>query len=142
MSKFINTHEIVIDSSLDVVWRAMTDQISRYLKNMKVVTDWKQGSTIIYTHYEDDGTVTVWQGMQMIWSGVIEVLKINEQLDVSYTDQSSGLIKESYILETVSIHEVKVTFTQELISEEMANNYKEGNEYTLNALKTYVETIK
>jgi uncharacterized protein YndB with AHSA1/START domain len=143
MSTFINTNETTIKAKPEIVWQALTtsDNISTYMVNIKVVSDWQQGSSIVYTHYEKDGSITMWEGMQMIWTGVIEVLNPNQQFDVRYTDQSTGLVHESYTLEAINSVETKVTFIQELVSQKIADNYKEGNEYSLNALKSYLEKV-
>jgi uncharacterized protein YndB with AHSA1/START domain len=57
--------EIEIDASPAEVWDALTDpeQIKKYMFGSQVVTDWKQGSTIVWkgeyegTEYEDKGEV-------------------------------------------------------------------------------------
>jgi uncharacterized protein YndB with AHSA1/START domain len=134
-----NNHTITINSPIEKVWFALTDsvELTKYIPAMKVVSDWKEGSTIEYTHYEKDGTVTIWNGSPMIWSGKIEKIELNTNFVVKY-DGSTGVIKEIYMLSPTEIG-TKLDFIQELTSQEVADNYKEGNEYTLNALKTYLE---
>lgn len=139
---YTNDHEIIIKSNISNVWRILTssDELPRYLIQMKVVSDWKVGSPIVFTHYEEDGSITEWNDEPMIWNGVIEVLETNKQYDVGYVDGSGGLVRESYILEEISPHETKVYFHQEAISNEFAKNYREGNQYALESLKNHAET--
>jgi uncharacterized protein YndB with AHSA1/START domain len=137
-----NNHTTSINSPVEKVWFALInrDELPKYLPPMKVVSDWKEGSTIIYTHYEKDGSITVWNNAQMVWSGVIEKLETNSIFTVKY-DGSTGTLKETYLLNS-SENGTKLDFIQELTTQEVADNYKEGNEYTLKALKDYLENTK
>jgi uncharacterized protein YndB with AHSA1/START domain len=134
-----NNHSITINSPVEKVWFALTnsDELPKYLPPMKVVSDWKEGSTVIYTHYEKDWSITVWNNAQMVWSGMIEKLETNSIFTVKY-DGSTGVLKETYLLNS-SENGTKLDFIQELTSQEVADNYIEGNEYTLKALKAYLE---
>jgi hypothetical protein len=75
----------------------------------------------------------------MIWSGVIETLETNQTLATRYTDQSQVVVSEIYNVERLEENSTKVTFTQTLVSQEMADNYKDGNQFTFEALKKYLE---
>jgi uncharacterized protein YndB with AHSA1/START domain len=134
-----NNHSIVVNSPVEKVWFALTNssELGKYLPEMKVVSDWKEGSNIVYTHYEKDGTITTWNNSQMVWSGLIEKLEINTIFIVKY-DGSTGVLNETNQLSPQG-NCTKVDFIQELTSQEVADNYIEGNQYTLNALKTYLE---
>jgi hypothetical protein len=135
------TYKITINSNISTAWGALaSDEIMEYMKDIKVVSDWEEGCDIVYTHYEADGSITVWQGMKLVWSGVLEVLKPNKQFDIVYKDQSTGLIKESYVFEEVDPSTTNVTFIQTTINQEIADNYKEGNEFVLNSLQKYCES--
>jgi uncharacterized protein YndB with AHSA1/START domain len=65
MSDYVATAEIDIDASPREVWAAMTDpgQIKEYMFGSHVVTDWKQGSPIVWKgeyegkKYEDKGEI-------------------------------------------------------------------------------------
>ena len=65
MTGYVATAEVEIDALLDKVWDALTDpeQIKEYMFGSQVVTDWKQGSPIVWRgeyegkHYEDKGEI-------------------------------------------------------------------------------------
>jgi uncharacterized protein YndB with AHSA1/START domain len=138
---FTQNHQITIHTNVQNVWKAMTDSetLSKYLGNMTVKSDWKVGSQIVYTHYEADGSVTIWKGMEMIWKGIIESFEPNSRFSVKYLDTNTGLVSETYTLQELDINTTQVNFEQIALSAEIAENYKEGNEYTLNAMKKFLE---
>ncbi|MBC7472302.1 MAG: SRPBCC domain-containing protein [candidate division SR1 bacterium] len=141
MQYFTNNHTTTVNSSLEKVWFALTnsDEISKYLLSMKVVSNWTEESKIEYTHYDKNGKITEWNGTKMIWSGIIETLELNKLFTVNYTGSPTGVIKETYSLERVNKKTTKLDFVQTITTLEMADNYKEGNEHSLNALKKYLE---
>lgn len=65
MTDYIATAEVEIDASPERVWAALTDpeQIKEYMFGSQVVTDWKQGSPIVWKgeyegkEYEDKGEI-------------------------------------------------------------------------------------
>jgi uncharacterized protein YndB with AHSA1/START domain len=65
MTDHVATADIVVDASRDKVWAALTDpeQIKEYMFGSQVVTDWKQGSPIVWKgeyegkQYEDKGEI-------------------------------------------------------------------------------------
>jgi uncharacterized protein YndB with AHSA1/START domain len=65
MTDHVATADIVVDASRDKVWAALTDpeQIKEYMFGSQVVTDWKQGSPIVWKgeyegrRYEDKGEI-------------------------------------------------------------------------------------
>ena len=65
MADYVARAEIEIDTSRDKVWAALTDpaQIKEYMFGSQVVTDWKQGSPIVWRgeyegkKYEDKGEI-------------------------------------------------------------------------------------
>lgn len=139
MSNTTNQNSIIIKSSPDRVWEILTtnDGITNCMQNIKVASDWTIGSKVEYTCYNPDGTIMVWKDQEMIWKGIIAELESNKVYTVQYND-SNGLIKETYLLETET-DGVKLTFTQECVDEAAANGYKEGNQFTLQAIKEYLE---
>ncbi len=141
MSQQINSNSIIISTSAEKVWFALTNssEVNKYLPSIKVVSGWELGSSIVYTYYDKAGKIYQWNGVPMVWTGVIKTLKTNQTLATDYTDQSQGVISESYTLERLEKNSTKVTFTQTLVSPEMAENYKDGSQHTLNALKKYLE---
>jgi uncharacterized protein YndB with AHSA1/START domain len=62
---YVATAEVEIDAPADKVWSALTDpeQIKQYMFGSQVVTDWKQGSQIVWKgeyegkKYEDKGEI-------------------------------------------------------------------------------------
>jgi uncharacterized protein YndB with AHSA1/START domain len=65
MADYVATAETEIDAPRDKVWAALTDpeQITEYMFGSQVVTDWKQGSPIVWKgeyegkKYEDKGEI-------------------------------------------------------------------------------------
>jgi uncharacterized protein YndB with AHSA1/START domain len=65
MADYVATAETQIDAPRDKVWTALTDpqQIKEYMFGSEVVTDWKQGSPIVWkgeyegNKYEDKGEI-------------------------------------------------------------------------------------
>jgi uncharacterized protein YndB with AHSA1/START domain len=57
--------QVTIDAPVDKVWNALVDpaMIKKYMFGTTVISDWKEGSTIVWTgewqgkHYEDKGTI-------------------------------------------------------------------------------------
>lgn len=66
---YSNTYEITIVAPIDAVWLALTNsnEISQYMKNIQVVSDWRVHTDIEYTCYNDDGTIMEWNNMKMVW---------------------------------------------------------------------------
>lgn len=139
-----NKFEIEINASIEKVWIAITnaDEFSKWMKNVKVQTDWKQGSEITYTCYDEKGKVSKWEGMDMIWQGKIKTIDTNKELTCEYPSQSTGLIEESYFLEKLSESKTKLIQNQTLTSQEVADGYKEGTSQTLEFLKNQLENLK
>jgi uncharacterized protein YndB with AHSA1/START domain len=139
MSNTINQNSIIIKSPPDRVWKTLTadEGITNCLPSIKVASDWKIGSKVEYACYNPDGSIMIWNDQEMIWRGIIAVLETNKVYTVEYNG-SNGLIKETYSLETDNDN-VKLTFTQECVDEASANGYKDGNQFTLQAIKEYLE---
>ena len=136
-----NKFEIEINASIDKVWLALTntDEFGKWMKSIKIQTDWKQGSEITYTCYDENGTVVKWDGMDMIWQGSIKTIEENKEFTCIYPSKSTGLELESFILEKLEDNKTKLTQIQLLISEAIADGYKEGTAHTLNFLKNHLE---
>jgi uncharacterized protein YndB with AHSA1/START domain len=136
-----NDLEITIGAPIAKVWKAITNskEIKNYLKNIHVESDWTKGAAITYTCYDEKGKVMKWEGMDMIWKGIIEVLNVEKEYTCIYPDKSSGLEKESYFLEAMDVNTTLVKIRQHTISQEIAEGYKEGTLHTLKLLKTYLE---
>lgn len=135
-----NNFEIEINASIEKVWIALTnaDEFGKWMTNVKVQTDWKQGSEITYTCYDENGKVSKWEGMDMIWHGHIERFIVEKEFTCVYPSKSTGLEEESYFLEKVEVNKTKLIQVQTLISKEVADGYKEGTSQTLELLKTHL----
>ena len=97
---YTNNLEIIVYAPIKKVWKALTDadKIKVWMKNVKVETDWKEGSSILFMAYDNFGNIMTWEGKQMIWDGIIEKFVPGKELVVIYQ----------------MIHE-KVTSTPELL---------------------------
>jgi uncharacterized protein YndB with AHSA1/START domain len=137
-----NKLTIRVNSTSEKVWHSLTnsDEISKYMKSIKVVSDWHVGSNIEYTHYDKNGEITQWNGVKMLWKGIIKEFVPNNFFIVDYSGSPTGITEEKYTLEELNENQTKVTFEQSSTTDEIANSYKEGNQYSLNVLKEYSET--
>ncbi len=79
----------------------------------------------------------IWNENKMIWKGTITELETNKIYKVQYNG-SIGLVQETYIIEDQN-GETKLTFVQVCTDQEAANSYKNGNMYTLKAIKGFLE---
>jgi uncharacterized protein YndB with AHSA1/START domain len=135
-----NTHTIPINASSEKVWLAFTtsQEVETYMENMKVVSGWKVGSPIVFTCYNSDGSVMIWNDKEMIWSGEIVEMIPNQKFVVNYHG-NSGLVSEMYELDSDGNGGTNLTFTQVANTPEVAKNYQSGNLQTLELLKLYCE---
>ena len=143
MSETQNNYNLVINAPIDQVWFALTtsDEISKYMKAMKVESDWQKGSAIKYSCYGDDGNIMNWEGVPVIWKGIIEVFEKNIEFTCVYPnpDTALGITKETYLLEEIDENTTELTFNQFTISKETAARYQHGTSNSLNMLKDYLE---
>ena len=137
----INNFEIEINATIKEVWLALTNssEFTKWMKNTKVQTNWKQGSEITYTCFDESGNVTQWDGMDMIWKGNIKIIDEQKELTCVYPDKSTGLEEESYLLKKLSDDKTKLIQIQKLTSQEVADGYKKGTSQTLELLKNHLE---
>jgi hypothetical protein len=77
--------------------------------------------------------------MDMIWRGNIKTIEENKELTCVYPSKSTGLIEESYFLEKLNDNRTKLCQVQTLISQEVADGYKDGTAQTLELLKNLLE---
>lgn len=136
-----NNFEIEMNVSIKEVWLALTNSVefNKWMKNVTVQTNWKQGSEITYTCFDENGNVLQWNGMDMIWKGNIKIIDECKELTFVYTDKSTGLVEECYFLEKLSAYKTKLIQLQTLTSQEVADGYKDGTSQTLELLKNYLE---
>lgn len=136
------TKSIEIKAPIGQVWDALTNPevIQLYLFGTRVITDWKQGSPIIFrgnwhgTPFEDKG----------------EVLRVQDHSLLKYTYWSSVLgiadIPENYTTTTYALHKdinhVTVVVTQENLESQPAQVQAYAEKYweeLLQSLKKVVE---
>jgi uncharacterized protein YndB with AHSA1/START domain len=136
-----NNFEIEVNTSIDKIWLALTNstEFNKWMKTVKVQTEWKQGADITYTCYDENDKVMQWEGMDMIWNGIIETIEENKELTCIYPTKRTGLEKESYFLEKLSDSKTKLSQIQILISQAVADGYKDGTAQTLELLKKHLE---
>src|SRR3990172_4071973 len=99
LNNLILTLQIAFNAPADAVWDALTnpEKIKLYLFGTKTVTDWKEGSPIVFT-----GT---WEGTQYTDKGTILKFKKNKILQYSYWSSFSSLpdLPENYSVLTFSL---------------------------------------
>jgi uncharacterized protein YndB with AHSA1/START domain len=135
-----SSYETIIKAHVGKVWNTITtsEEWEHYMNNMKIVSDWKVGESIVFTCYNPDGSVMLWNDREMIWRGVIAEKVTNSRFVVDY-DGSAGIKKETYEIEKIDEQTTKVTFIQVANDPETASGYDEGNKETLKLLKDYLE---
>ncbi len=138
-----NNLEIEINASIEKVWLALTNanEFHKWMKRVTVATDWKQGSEIIYTCYDETGKVMQWEGMEMIWQGSIKTIRLHKELTCIYPSQSTGLIEESYLLEKLDGNKTKLLQIQIVTTQAVADGYKDGTLHSLQLLKNHLESM-
>ena len=135
------TLTISVNSEISKVWDLLTtsDGYGKWMPNITAVSDWQEGSKIVYTCYNPDGSVMLWKGHgECIWDGSIEKLILNQEFSCKYPGSHTGLIEESYLFEAIDENNTKVTLIQDLTTQEVADEYKKGSMYSLELLKTYL----
>lgn len=138
---YTNNIEIIINAPIKNVWNALTNEslIKEWLTNVAVRTDWKEGSPIYYTCYDNEGDVITWQGKQVVWDGIIEKFVPHKELVCIYPSKAVGLEKEKYQLVEMFPEVTKLQFAQEFLSPDIAENCKQESFNSLEKLKDLVE---
>jgi uncharacterized protein YndB with AHSA1/START domain len=136
----VATAEIEVDASLARVWNALTDpeHIKQYMFGSQVVTDWKQGSPIVWKgEYE---------GKQYEDKGEIVEIEPERRLKVTHFSPLSGEEDrpENYHTVLYKLEErdgtTRVSLTQDNNSSEEAAEHSQANwEKMLAGLKQVVE---
>lgn len=140
MADHVATAETVIDASAAQVWSALIEpeQIKKYMFGSQVVTDWKQGSPIVWKgEYE---------GKRYEDKGEIVEIEPGRRLRVTHFSPLSGEedIPANYHTLTYELEEhgntTRVSLTQDNnASEENAEHSRENWEKVLSGLKETVE---
>ena len=121
------TKSIVIAASPERVWEALTDpaQIKQYMWGSEAVSDWRQGSPLIYRG--------VWEGKPFEDKGTILEIDPPRLLRTNYYSPLSGKpdVPENYAEVSYSVREVsggsELTVTQGNIEDEAGKARAEGN---------------
>jgi uncharacterized protein YndB with AHSA1/START domain len=131
---------VTINASSEKVWDALVnpEAIKQYMFGTNVVTDWREGSPIIWQGE--------WQGRAYEDIGVILELKPGRTLQYSHFSPLSGLPDkpESYHTITIELSEegdqTSVSLAQDNNPSEQAREHSEKNwQDMLSALKSYME---
>jgi uncharacterized protein YndB with AHSA1/START domain len=134
------TKSIVIAASAERVWEALTDpvQVKQVMWGADVVSDWKQGSPLIYRG--------VWEGKPYEDKGTILEIDPPRLLRTNYYSPLSGKpdVPENYAEVTYALSPqgggTKLTVTQSNIQDEAGRAQSEGNWGTaLDAIKKLIE---
>lgn len=126
-NKFIAKAETTINAPLDKVWDALVnpDLIKRYMFGTNVISDWKEGSRIIWKGE--------WQGKSYEDKG--EVLQIIPKTKLQYSHYSplSGLadIPENYHTVTINLTDINtstmISLSQDKNATEQAREHSRKN---------------
>jgi len=133
--------DIHIDASRERLWQALTDPdtIARFMFGSRVVTDWQQGSPIVYRGE--------WEGKPYEDKGTILEIVPGERLVTSYYSPLSGKpdVPESYqtvsyLLDDGGAEGTRVTITQDGCADDEEAERMSGNwAMVLQTLKSVVE---
>ena len=135
--------EETINASIPEVWDALTnpDMIRKYMFGATVISDWKEGSKIVWKGE--------WQGKSYEDKGKILSIEPNRQLQYSHFTPNVGLddIPENYHIVTIDVEEkngqTHVALTQSNNADEKTTNHSEKNWKTmLDSLKKLLEDNK
>ncbi|HEX6303183.1 MAG TPA: SRPBCC family protein [Anaerolineales bacterium] len=136
----IASASVTIDAPQSKVWEALVDPqaIEQYMFGTSVVTDWKEGSPIIWKGE--------WQGRAYEDKGTILEVEDENVLQYSHFSPLSGQadVPENYHTVTIELSgagsKTMVTLTQDNNESEEARQHSEQNwEMMLEALKKFVE---
>lgn len=123
----IASSQIAIDAHIEEVWNAFInpDTIKKYMFGTTVVTDWKEGSSIIWKGE--------WKGKPYEDKGTILQIEPNTKLQYSHFSPLTGEpdIPENYHTVTIELIErgnlTTVTLTQDKNATEEAKKHSEEN---------------
>ncbi len=139
-NKLVAVTSIAINASTAQVWKALTtpELVKQWLYGTTVITDWAQGSPIIYTGE--------FQGKQYTDKGIIRKIMPEKILETTYFSSMSGKEDKpenynlvSYQLSTIGSQTI-VTLTQDNIATEKEKAHLVDNwNMVLEKLKETVE---
>ena len=121
------TKSTVIAATPQRVWEALTDpaQVKQYMWGSEVVSDWQQGSPLVYRG--------VWEGKPFEDKGTILEIDPPRLMRTNYFSPLSGKpdVPENYAEVTYPLREVsggtELTVTQSNIVDEKARDHSEAN---------------
>lgn len=134
------TKSIVIAATPERVWEALTDpaQVKHYMWGSEVVSDWKQGSPLIYRGiwdgkpFEDKGTILEIDPPRLLRTNYFSPLSGKPDVPENYAEVSYALSAEA--------GRTTLTVTQGNIPDEDGKTRSEGNWGTvLGAIKKLIE---
>ncbi len=113
MATFSVTKTIDLNAPVSTVWQALTDpeKVKQYLAGADVVSDWKVGSSIVYSGN--------FNGVDFRDEGAITVLDANERFQYTYWSANHGTenVKANHVVLTYSLSAIgsgtRLTVTQE-----------------------------
>ena len=132
--------ETTIKASADKVWNALTnpEMIKKYMFGTTVVSDWKEGSKIVWKGE--------WEGKSYEDKGKILQIEDQKKLQYSHYSPLSGLHDnpENYHIVTIDLarkdNETMVTLTQDNNPDEKTKDHSEKNwKMMLASLKKLLE---
>jgi uncharacterized protein YndB with AHSA1/START domain len=118
---------VIVNASSDEVWEALVDPdaIRQYMFGATVVSDWREGSPIIWKGE--------WQGKSYEDRGVIQQLRSGRRLQYTHFSPLSGLPDEPESYHTVTIDlsgegaQTRISLTQDKNPSEQAREHSERN---------------
>jgi uncharacterized protein YndB with AHSA1/START domain len=140
-------HDLIVSESLQInvskerMWDVLTNPIiiKEYLYGTETITDWKEGSTIVFQGE--------YRGHKYKDKGIVESIVLHKKISYWYWSGFSGTedLKEnyslvSYCIDEVSEGEIRFSWTQKGFSTiEGFEHTQKGMETLLNAIKLTAE---
>jgi Activator of Hsp90 ATPase homolog 1-like protein len=121
-------YSITIKAPIHKVWEAITTtEIAQQWTGSVIKTDWKVGSQVDYTCYNEDCSIMIYEGRTMKWIGTIAVLEEDSRYLIIYPEGAEHCsIDEEYSMEKIDEQTTILHFTSNFTNQEIADDYAKG----------------
>ena len=128
---------VIINAPLAKVWDGLTnpESIKEYLFGTETITDWKEGSPIVFQGE--------YQGQSYKDKGIVQKNILNQELSYLYWTAFSGLedTPDNYSLITYSLKDMGNSITELIWAQEGFAN-EDGYNHSVNGMDAFLESVK
>jgi uncharacterized protein YndB with AHSA1/START domain len=134
-------YSITIKAPINKVWEAITTtELAQQWTGSVIKTDWKVGSEVNYSCYNEDGSVMIYQGRSMQWIGTIAILEQDSKYLIVYPLGAQHCsIDEEYSLEKVDEQTTILHFVSNFTNQDIADDYTKGVDGLFKGLQKMLE---